>query len=128
MSSEQSIDKDGSDMKPQNVLLTTTKVCKLADFGLSAKVTKEGCRWALSGSPCYMAGELFLSDGYCSHAQDTYATAVSLFYLLGIPFPSAGEDVYSKAMGEVIAKNVRSIMSTSGKSKLTAVVGRLPSR
>ena len=45
------------DLKPHNVLLTAEGVCKLADFGASAKLTSTVKKMEIVGTPMYMSPE-----------------------------------------------------------------------
>lgn len=79
------------DFKPANILVREDGVAKLADFGLAKRIAKTptgaaAADQALSGTPYYMAPELF---GGCqgTRASDVYAVGASYYYMLTGRFP-----------------------------------------
>lgn len=80
------------DVKPNNVLLTPDGRAKLADFGLVRHLRGEEGAGVISGTPAYMAPELF--DGVAANAaSDLYALGVTLYYLLTARLPYAASSV-----------------------------------
>jgi serine/threonine-protein kinase len=75
------------DLKPDNVLLARDGTPKIADFGLAKHVEAEGVE--LSGTPAYMAPELFRGEDAVP-ASDVYALGVLYFVLLTGRVPYAG--------------------------------------
>jgi serine/threonine-protein kinase ULK4 len=79
------------DLKPSNVLLNEYSTLKLCDFGLARKLvdldssqTKDESDLvdepkAKSGTPYYMAPELFTDDGVHSFQSDVWALGCILF-------------------------------------------------
>ena len=78
------------DVKPANLMRTTTGVTKLVDFGLvraqagDSQVTQDG---RLLGTPAYMAPEQW-TDGEVDARSDLYSLVCSYYYLLTgrVPF------------------------------------------
>jgi eukaryotic-like serine/threonine-protein kinase len=94
------------DVKPENVLLTTSGVAKVADFGLARSVagavqTRGGM---VIGTAAYLAPEQV--SGWTSDARtDVYAAGVMLFELLTGLQPHTGEsplDVAYKHVNDVV--------------------------
>ena len=81
-----------SDIKPENILLTETRVAKLADFGtaeaVSRTLTAEQAREIL-GTIAYLAPEV-LQGGNASPASDVYSLGLTLYELLLGRLPFAG--------------------------------------
>jgi len=56
------------DLKPGNVLLTTSFTAKVADFGASKALTASS-EMTMTGTPIYMAPEVVLGESYDSSAD-----------------------------------------------------------
>lgn len=75
-----------ADLKPSNVLLNEYSNLKLCDFGLAKKIVDliqadpEGQK-PKSGTPYYMAPELFQDDGVYSFYSDIWALGCVLYEL-----------------------------------------------
>jgi len=65
------------DLKPGNVLLTTSFTAKVADFGASKALTASS-EMTMTGTPIYMAPEVVTGESYGSSA-DVYSFAVLMF-------------------------------------------------
>jgi serine/threonine-protein kinase len=83
------------DIKPDNLLLTTSGVCKLADFGL-AKLTNEvshltGTRQVF-GTTLYMPYEQAINARYADGRSDIYALGATLYQLVAGQAPFQGAD------------------------------------
>ncbi len=83
------------DVKPKNLLFTSTGVVKVADFGIS-QVVSEGATLvthggAVLGTPAYIAPEQAMGNAL-SPAADVYATGTVLYELLcgDLPFERGG--------------------------------------
>jgi len=77
-----------ADLKPSNVLMNEYNTLKLCDFGLSKKlndlnkVSADGDESKpKSGTPYYMAPELFSDDGVYSFYSDMWALGCVLYEL-----------------------------------------------
>eukprot|EP01064_Diplonema_japonicum_P008624 TRINITY_DN16065_c0_g1_i1.p1 TRINITY_DN16065_c0_g1~~TRINITY_DN16065_c0_g1_i1.p1 ORF type:complete len:480 (+),score=42.16 TRINITY_DN16065_c0_g1_i1:70-1509(+) len=88
------------DLKPQNILLSSTDQIKLADFGFSrfqnineeGKVSKSLRLQTQCGTPNYAAPEIFLGQGYDGFKTDIWSCGVILYVMLSgtVPFKPQG--------------------------------------
>jgi len=86
------------DVKPENLLVTSSGATKLGDFGMARPVPagkgterseRDGVR---AGTPFYTAPELWRGEP-ASHATDVYALGATYFYLLTGRRPFEGADL-----------------------------------
>jgi serine/threonine protein kinase/beta-lactam-binding protein with PASTA domain len=99
------------DVKPENILITTDGIVKVADFGLSralaeSKATQAG---VLFGTAAYLAPEQVQGD-IVDHRADIYALGVVLFEMLTGKPPFEGDSPVVIAYKRV-AEDVPSAMS-----------------
>lgn len=96
------------DIKPDNLLITSKGITKVADFGLAKalddednSVTQTG---AGLGTPLYMAPEQARSAKYVDHRSDIYALGATLYHMVTgeLPFmaDSALELILAKESGK----------------------------
>ena len=114
---------------------------KLCDFGLSKKLTdlvkkdEDGENKPKSGTPYYMAPELFSDDGVYSFYSDMWALGVVLFTMLYGQFPfydSVPQELFSKIksaeytipddgrVSEDTKSVIRKLLLTDPSKRLTA--------
>lgn len=86
------------DVKPENILLTSSGKMKLADFGLAMRVAKGQSLTGLAGSPAYVAPEV-LSGSY-REKVDIWSAGILLHALLtgGLPFQGKSLEVVFEAI------------------------------
>ncbi|MFN0196207.1 MAG: serine/threonine protein kinase [Planctomycetaceae bacterium] len=91
------------DVKPDNMLVTTTGILKVSDMGL-AKAQDEDVSMTQSGTgmgtPLYMAPEQARNAKHVDLRTDIYALGCSLYYFLTGKLPFTGEN----AMELIVAK------------------------
>lgn len=73
------------DLKPHNLMYTTTGRLKVADFGISSMlsdtVSRVSMRNSTSGTPAYMSPQQIMG-GRASHLDDIYALGATIYELL----------------------------------------------
>ncbi|XP_056138773.1 ribosomal protein S6 kinase-related protein [Lampris incognitus] len=74
------------DVKMENILLSDQGHLRLADFGLSRRLTRGGRAFSVCGTIQYMAPEV-LSGGPYNHAADWWSLGIMLFSLVAGKFP-----------------------------------------
>uniref|UniRef100_A0A0B6ZPW0 Serine/threonine-protein kinase ULK3 n=1 Tax=Arion vulgaris TaxID=1028688 RepID=A0A0B6ZPW0_9EUPU len=89
------------DLKPQNILLTSSSSSqlKLADFGFAKHLYDGDCLHAMRGSPLYMAPEI-ICDGTYDNRVDLWSIGVILYECLFGKAPFASKSF--KELGEKI--------------------------
>src|SRR4029077_10425777 len=85
------------DVKPDNILLHTSGVAKLADLGLAKRLNDDPQITSTSqgvGTSYYMAYEQALNANFVDGRSDIYALGATLYHLLTgeVPFPGASHE------------------------------------
>lgn len=99
------------DVKPENVILSINNnnlICKLADFGLSWKLTSETeyCT-SFTGTPLYMAPEVIENSKYDCKV-DIWSVGVLIYELIYLKNPFDGEEM-DDVLKNVLYKPIPSI-------------------
>eukprot|EP00760_Papus_ankaliazontas_P024038 PhM_4_TR2114/c2_g2_i3/m.57598 len=91
------------DIKPENVLLDEHDECRLADFGVSSVLDKEGDLVATrDGTPLFFAPEMLAGDPYHGKPCDVWALGITCYILAfnRIPFPTTTIATLMRAIDE----------------------------
>uniref|UniRef100_A0A5B6YZI5 Protein kinase domain-containing protein n=1 Tax=Davidia involucrata TaxID=16924 RepID=A0A5B6YZI5_DAVIN len=99
------------DLKPQNLLLSTTEVTpllKIGDFGFARYLTAQGLADTLCGSPLYMAPEIIQNKKYDGKA-DLWSVGAILFQLVTGKPPFDGDSQLQVLRRTIIANPIRKI-------------------
>ncbi|QDU11140.1 serine/threonine protein kinase [Gimesia aquarii] len=98
------------DLKLENILLTSSGVPKIADFGLAKRINADDQLYShesLAGTPNFMAPELFQGSP-ATATSDIYSLGVCFFVLLTGQLPHRGQD-FNSLIQEVTSKPTPSV-------------------
>jgi serine/threonine-protein kinase len=120
------------DIKPGNILITTSGVAKLADLGLAKDLTESSDLTALNqgfGTSWYMPYEQVLNARFVDGRSDIFALGATLYHLLSgrVPFDGAthAEVVAAKDRGEYVPA---SELNRSVPADLDRILARMLAR
>lgn len=82
------------DIKPQNIIISTEGVVKIADFGIAGVASQEAANTAVMGSVHYISPEQ-AKRGISDARSDIYSFSCVLYEMLTGKVPYAGEDSMS---------------------------------
>lgn len=92
------------DIKPDNILVTSNGVVKVADFGLAKALDDEDVSMTQSGTglgtPLYMAPEQARNAKYVDHRSDIYALGTTLYYFVTGELPFRGDSTLELIMAK----------------------------
>ncbi|KAJ1703612.1 hypothetical protein LUZ63_003391 [Rhynchospora breviuscula] len=120
------------DLKPENLLLDSSGVLKVSDFGLSAlhqQVREDGLLHTTCGTPNYVAPEVINNKGYDGAKADLWSCGVILFVLMAgyLPF----EDTNLVSLYKKISKadfSCPAWFSTSAKKLIKKILEPNPQK
>lgn len=98
------------DLKLENILLTSSGIPKIADFGLAKRISADDrlvSQHQLAGTPNYMAPELFQGTPATS-TSDIYSLGVCYFVLLTGQLPHRGQN-FNSLIHEVTSQSAPSV-------------------
>ncbi|MDF1746457.1 MAG: serine/threonine-protein kinase [Gimesia sp.] len=98
------------DLKLENILLTSSGIPKIADFGLAKRISAEdssSSQHQLAGTPNYMAPELF-QGAPATATSDVYSLGVCFFVLLTGQLPHRGQN-FNSLIQKVTAQSAPSV-------------------
>lgn len=82
------------DIKPENLLLTGNGRVKIGDFSFSQAFEDENDQLQrCPGTPAFTPPECYLYAVYSGKAADTWATGVTLYYIVAGCFPFLGDNI-----------------------------------
>ncbi|KAF8403039.1 hypothetical protein HHK36_011134 [Tetracentron sinense] len=94
------------DIKPDNLLVTSTGIVKIGDFGVSQVFEDDNDELRRSpGTPVFTAPECCLGLTYHGKASDTWALGITLYYMVLGQYPFLGDtlqDTYDKIVNNPI--------------------------
>lgn len=90
------------DVKPSNMMRTSSGVVKLMDFGLAKSIAQGAKASIVAGTPAYMPPEQFVGQRV-DHRADLFAVAASLYEMLtgALPFATFDRSVRPQAIRAV---------------------------
>jgi len=98
------------DLKLENILLTSSGIPKIADFGLAKRINADenvATQHSLAGTPNYMAPELF-QGAQATATSDVYSLGVCFFVLLTGQLPHRGQ-TFNALIQEVTSQDAPSV-------------------
>jgi serine/threonine-protein kinase len=120
------------DVKPQNLLFSSTGAIKLVDFGLATAIragSPARATPAMDGTPAFMAPEQIDGAlGRISPATDVWALGAVLYQMLGGPWPLPPGDDITDLLLERVRGVVPPLRTTGVKPALSDVVAKALAR
>lgn len=93
------------DIKPQNILISSSGVIKLCDFGFARAIDSKTMVTSIKGTPLYMAPELLQEYPY-NHEADLWSLGVILYELF-VGQPPFYTNNFGTLMNKIIKENVK---------------------
>ncbi|XP_040378025.1 serine/threonine-protein kinase GRIK1-like [Oryza brachyantha] len=94
------------DIKPDNLLVTSTGNVKIGDFSVSQVFEDDDdLLWRSPGTPVFTAPECCQGSAYHGRASDTWAVGVTLYYMISGHYPFLGDtlqETYDKIVNDPV--------------------------
>src|SRR5262249_31136422 len=115
------------DVKPENIMLTSTGQVKICDFGVARRFsartssdTTADLDWSFAGTPAYMAPEVVLSQQFDERA-DLFSLGTVFYEMLSGRNPFAADTVMATTT-RVVSEVVPPILNANVDPRLDSIV------
>ena len=88
------------DIKPQNIIISTTGKVKVTDFGIARAASTQTISSNTMGSVHYISPEQ-ARGGYCDERSDIYSLGITLYEMLTGRLPFEGDSTVSVALQHI---------------------------